>query len=131
MAICSMARVFAGTPLSTFSAYIRRLRGYVQAPDTLEYEHTKFQKGPGKVARENAARAHVACLRLSALFSISLSVFRLFAYVNVCHGSFSVLCMIDWQPVPVRSTSRNHFDIFHDDPVMWDPLLMQEEEEQR
>lgn len=42
MAICSMGRIFFGTGMSTFSAYIRRLRGYVEAPDTGLYQQNEF-----------------------------------------------------------------------------------------
>eukprot|EP00467_Chlorarachnion_reptans_P004168 CAMPEP_0114508506 /NCGR_PEP_ID=MMETSP0109-20121206/12646_1 /TAXON_ID=29199 /ORGANISM="Chlorarachnion reptans, Strain CCCM449" /LENGTH=501 /DNA_ID=CAMNT_0001687463 /DNA_START=171 /DNA_END=1676 /DNA_ORIENTATION=- len=42
MAICSMGRIFFGTSLSTFSAYIRRLRGYVKAPNTGLFQHSNY-----------------------------------------------------------------------------------------
>ena len=41
MAICSMGRIFFGTASSTFSAYIRRLRGYVMAPNTGLFQHSE------------------------------------------------------------------------------------------
>ena len=34
-------RRFIGTQLSTFSGYIPRLRGFIGAPDTLEYYHNR------------------------------------------------------------------------------------------
>jgi hypothetical protein len=38
-AICAMGRRFIGTEHSTFSGYINRIRGYVDAPDKLTYYH--------------------------------------------------------------------------------------------
>ncbi len=37
--VCAAARVFIATPLSTFSGYIHRLRGYTGAPDRNRYYH--------------------------------------------------------------------------------------------
>lgn len=39
--ICTSARRFAGTDLSTFSSYIHRLRGYLPAPDANVYFHSE------------------------------------------------------------------------------------------
>lgn len=45
--LCAGASRFVGTDLSTFSAYIVRLRGYTRAPDTAAYYHTERYSGPG------------------------------------------------------------------------------------
>lgn len=48
-AICMMGRTFFGTRASTFSGYITRLRGYVNAPDTNIYFHnTQYSGDPEK-----------------------------------------------------------------------------------
>jgi len=39
--ICTPARRFVGTDVSTFTAYIHRLRGYLPAPDTNVYYHSE------------------------------------------------------------------------------------------
>lgn len=40
--ICAGGRVFAGTPHSSFSTYISRVRGYLNAPDLDEHCHTQL-----------------------------------------------------------------------------------------
>ena len=44
--VCAAAHVFVATPLSTFSAFVHRLRGYVEAPDKNRYYHTEHTPGP-------------------------------------------------------------------------------------
>jgi len=44
--ICANARLFVGTDLSTFTAHIFRLRGYLNAPDKSIYKHTLFYEKP-------------------------------------------------------------------------------------
>jgi hypothetical protein len=44
--VCAGARRFIGTDLSTFSSYITRLRGYLDAPDKNAYFHTECNDGP-------------------------------------------------------------------------------------
>jgi hypothetical protein len=40
--VCAGGRIFAGTPFSSFSTNIMRLRGYINAPDLAEYSHTQL-----------------------------------------------------------------------------------------
>jgi hypothetical protein len=40
--ICAGGRIFAGTPHSSFSTYISRIRGYINAPDLAEHSHTQL-----------------------------------------------------------------------------------------
>ncbi len=40
--ICAAGRLFIGTPFSSFSTYISRVHGYMNAPDLEEYSHTQF-----------------------------------------------------------------------------------------
>jgi hypothetical protein len=40
--ICAGGRLFSGTPLSSFSTYISRIRGYIEAPDLAEHSHTQL-----------------------------------------------------------------------------------------
>ncbi|KAK3244254.1 hypothetical protein CYMTET_46126, partial [Cymbomonas tetramitiformis] len=47
--ICAGARIFFGTRLSTFTAYIQRLRGYMQAPDHGVYYHNELNKDDSQV----------------------------------------------------------------------------------
>lgn len=61
--ICAAGRVFAGTPHSTFSTYISRLHGYLQAPDLEEYSHTQLalnqSRGFGFVSRATRGRDYM------------------------------------------------------------------------
>lgn len=43
--ICSGGRIFFGTRSSTFSAYITRMRGYIDAPDKNSYLHNNVHSG--------------------------------------------------------------------------------------
>jgi len=43
--VCAGSRIFIGTWLSTFSGFIGRLRGYMDAAEKMLYFHTTFQKG--------------------------------------------------------------------------------------
>jgi len=44
--ICAHSNRFVGTELSTFSSYITRLRGYLDAPDKNAYFHTQYNDAP-------------------------------------------------------------------------------------
>ena len=44
--ICACGRVFVGTSHSTFSGFIPRIRGYINAPDKAVYHATEFHKSP-------------------------------------------------------------------------------------
>ena len=45
--IMASGRVFIGTHLSTFSAFVNRLRGYIGAPDTSTWYHNGHVLSPG------------------------------------------------------------------------------------
>ncbi|ETO12617.1 hypothetical protein RFI_24758, partial [Reticulomyxa filosa] len=45
MVICAAGRIFFGTDTSTFTSYITRLRGYVNAPDKHTYHHNEQWTG--------------------------------------------------------------------------------------
>ena len=56
--ICAGARCFIGSHLSTFSSYIVRLRGYMHAPDTSTYFHTrKYEKPISMSGTQSVLRA--------------------------------------------------------------------------
>ena len=40
--ICAAGQIFVGTPHSSFSTYISRVHGYMNAPDCKEYSHTQL-----------------------------------------------------------------------------------------
>lgn len=43
--VCAAGRVFIGTELSTFSGFIGRLRGYMNATEKMLYYHTQLNQG--------------------------------------------------------------------------------------
>ena len=45
MIVCGAARIFFGTDTSTFTAYITRLRGYINSPDKHTYHHNEQWSG--------------------------------------------------------------------------------------
>ncbi|MGV6826804.1 MAG: O-fucosyltransferase family protein [bacterium] len=61
--ICAGARVFAGTPHSSFSTYISRIRGYLNAPDLGEHSHTQLSSPPtrefGFIEKSQLGRAYL------------------------------------------------------------------------
>jgi hypothetical protein len=46
--ICAGGRIFAGTPHSSFSTYISRIRGYINAPDLAEHSHAQLAKSESR-----------------------------------------------------------------------------------
>jgi len=46
--ICAAGRIFVGTPHSSFSTYISRVHGYMNAPDCNEYSHTQLSSSQSR-----------------------------------------------------------------------------------
>jgi hypothetical protein len=47
--VCAGGRRFFGTAMSSFTSYIYRLRGYINAPDLHQYSHTVFYTGDPRI----------------------------------------------------------------------------------
>jgi len=65
--ICAGARRFIGTDLSTFSAYMNRIRGYAEAHDTQCYYHSIDYRDAGAIAQPGQFRGR-EYLRENPLF---------------------------------------------------------------